>query len=304
MKHQINGLLVLAAIALLPARLSAQVPDWYPWHNRVLPEVNATIAIDSRTGDFIYRYMVANGPGAEQRIAVVYMELTVPAVSVAAPRDWKSSYAPPPPDVQWWASGTIDPAWVEAHSGDVPSFLSEIAAGASLEGFEIRHPCAAGGLVTYYIQGYNHVTAVPAEYEGPLNIPTWREDAVKGTVVGPGDCSEVRDWGNRRPGVDGFVGLVNFYDGASLPEGPVAVQLRFSRSGEVVDRGTLRVEMNRVDVTAAFRTNSRGDAVAVFAPGSSPLVGGRNVLLVSVEGLVPGTQRRAADVDRFTFRVP
>lgn len=82
------------------------------------------------------------------------------------------------------------------------------------------------------------------------------------------------------------------------------MQLRFSRDGEQVDRESLTVELNGVDVTSAFRTNSIGDAVAIFQPGQSPLRWGRNVLLISVRGVVPGKSQIAEDADRFTFTIP
>lgn len=44
--------------------------------------------------------------------------------------------------------------------------------------------------------------------------------------------------------------------------------------------------------------------VAVFMPATSPLTSGRNVLLVSVDGIVPGTTRTATDANRFTFTRP
>lgn len=69
----------------------------------------------------------------------------------------------------------------------------------------------------------------------------------------------------------------------ALPAGPVAVQLRFSRDGEVVFPATLEVTLNRTDVTAEFVTNPRGDRV---------------------DGIVPGTTRTATDTDRFTFTIP
>ena len=37
--------------------------------------------------------------------------------------------------------------------------------------------------------------------------------------------------------------------------------------------------------------------------GTSPLEVGRNVLITSVDGVVPGTTRTATDVDRVTFTV-
>jgi hypothetical protein len=44
-----------------------------------------------------------------------------------------------------------------------------------------------------------------------------------------------------------------------------------------------------------------GQMVAIFEIGKSPLVVGKNVLITSVTGIVPGTSRTATDVDRVTF---
>lgn len=286
---------------------SAQVPSWYEWHNQVEPTLQVAVTLDEATGDFRYRYTVSNAAGAAQRIETLRFELPVVPSAMAAPVDWEYSFDAATPVVGWWAVGAPEPGWTPINELDehIPSTISEIAPGETLSGFDVLSPCAAADALTWYARGYAHAALRPEDDESEwVQLPGWREDAVTGTAVGPGDCSTVRDWGNRRPGVDGFLGLVNFADGAALPAGPVTVQLRFSRGGEVVDRSTLRVELNRVDVTAAFRTNSIGDAVAIFVPGASPLTSGSNVLLVSVEGTVPGTTRTGTDADRFTFTLP
>jgi hypothetical protein len=301
--------LILAGLATLSQPLRAQVPDWYPWHNHVTPTVEvADVRLDPTTGDFVYEYRVGNAGTAQQRINQVVFELPGPATTAHAPAAWEALYAEAVHKVAWYASGQIDPAWVEAHELDAPSYLSEITPGATLTGFELLSLCASSGEVALYVRGYNHTPAVPADYDyetlGPPEIPTIKEDAVPGAVLGPGDCDTVLEWGNRRPATDGFMGVVNFTDGAALPAGPVTVQLRFSRSDEQVDVSTFQAELNRVDVTEAFVTNSRGDKVTVFHLGSSPLRQGKNVLLISVDGVVPGTTRSGTDTDRITFTVP
>lgn len=87
MKNAVIGLLTMTAVVISPSLLLGQVPDWYPWHDRVAPTLAATVDIDPFTGGFVYRYAVANYPGAEQRIAMVYMELAVPDTAVGAPPD-------------------------------------------------------------------------------------------------------------------------------------------------------------------------------------------------------------------------
>lgn len=295
-------LTAFALVALGASAAAAQVPSWYLWHNEVAPTVTATVSLDPG-GDFRYRYTVANGAAARQRINLLHLDLGVRPTGATAPADWFAILSSN--SVSWGADGTLDPSWQEEHEADLPSFLSEIAPGASLTGFDLVSPCGGSSTpLTFFVQGYNHLGKQPEDDTTWAQVPDWRDDAVRGTVLGPSDCSTVADWGNRRPGVDGFLGVVNFVNGAALPAGPVSVQIRFSRGGEVVNRATFKAELNSVDVTSQFVANSRGDLVAVFAPGASPARPGRNVLLLSVEGQMAGTTRTATDADRFTFTLP
>lgn len=292
-------------MGLLPATVAGQFPSWYLPHNRVRPEILVSVALDDATGTFVYRYTVANGAGAEQRINALYMDVVSMFAGATAPPDWDVFWEGDVGTVAWSAAGTVDPAWTPMNDVDPPSFQSEIASGASLAGFELRSACGASGLVPFFALGYNHVAEPPvSDSDEAPDVPNWRDDAVRGLVLGPGDCRTVQDWGNRRPGVDGFAGLVNFASGATLPAGPVTVQVRFARSGEQVDGNTFHAELNATSVTARFRSSALGDRIALFEIGSSPLQSGRNVLLVSVEGIVPGTTRTGTDADRFTFTVP
>lgn len=298
-RHFTNAML---GAAVLSAQAQAQVPAWFRWHNQVAPTVTASVSLEPN-GMFRYRYTVANGASAQQRINLLHLDLAQPADSATAPSDWFAIVGSK--SVSWGADGAVDPAWVEEHPVDLPSFLSEIAPGASRTGFDMMSACGGSGTpITWFVQGYNHLGVQPEEDTLWADEPEWREDAVNGTVLGPGDCSTVADWGNRRPGVDGFLGVVNFVNGATLPAGPLSVQIRFSRAGEVVDRTSFRAELNSVDVTSRFIGNARGDLVAVFVPGSSPARSGRNVLLLKVDGQILGSTRTATDADRFSVTLP
>ena len=297
-----NILSGFAALSLSAVVANAQTPDWFRPHNLVTPTVTVTASLDP-SGDFRYRYTIANGTSAQQKINMFFLELAVPASGAGSPTDWYAITGSR--SVSWGSEGTIDPAWVEEHPADIPTFLSEIAPGSSLGGFDLLSPCAGSSTpLTYFIQGYNHLAMQPEDDTTWVKEPEWRDDAVRGTVLGPGDCSAVADWGNRRPGVDGFLGVVNFVNGATLPAGPATIQLRFSREGEIVNRASFHAELNSVDVTASFVQNSRGDLVGIFAPGSSPAKSGKNVLLLKVDGLKAGTTQTATDADRFTFTLP
>lgn len=294
--------IMLLAAVFAPAAARAQ--GTYYWHNLVAPSYAVMLSRDATSGDFAYDYTVTNGAGAQQRLQSLFMVTPVAPSSMAAPTDWETVSEPGSTLSEWYASGTVDPAWAAQGDGDLPSFLSEIKPAQTRSGFVVRSPCAASGSVVVYARGYNHVPAMDSAGVAPVGPGSWKSDAVVDTVFGPGDCRNVQDWGNRRPGTDGFMGMVNFVNGATLPAGPATIQLRFSRSGEQVDRASFHAELNRVDVTAAFHPNSIGDLAAIFNVGSSPLVHGKNVLLLSVDGIVPGTTRTGTDADRFTFTVP
>lgn len=275
----------------------------YPWNDRVVPSITVEVGLDSVSGDFEYRYTVANAAGAEQRINMLRLTTAVPASFVAAPAEWAFIHQPGLPQVLWHADGPLHPQWQPLHDADIASFASEIDPGESLSGFTVRSPCAAAD-VAFIASGYNHMRTMEEDTLPNVPAPDVDEEGIRGTVLGPGDCNTVLEWGNRRPATDGFMGLVNFASGSTLPAGPVAIQIRFSRAGETVDRATFRAEINQQDVTGAFRANSRGDMVAVFEPGASPVRTGRNVLLISVDGVIPGSTRTGTDADRITFTVP
>jgi hypothetical protein len=298
--------IVLAAALCLTSGADAQVPSWYFPRNRVVPTVSFGVSLDPATSNFRYSYALANGAAAEQRIASFRVQAHTYLATVLSPPNWTAGYLPGPSIfddlIMWGAWGPVDPAWVELHPGDIPSFLSEIAPGTALAGFVLLSPCAIVAPLRYYILGYNHLAETPDE-EGVLPAPPWRDDSVQGTMPGPGDCSVVADWGSGTPATEGFIGLVNFASGAVLPAGAVTIQLKLSRSGEVVHPQTLSIKLNGVTVTPSFVVNSLGDRVAVFQPGA-PLKSGRNTLEVSINGIKPGTNQTGTDSDKFTFDRP
>ncbi len=98
---------------------------------------------------------------------------------------------------------------------------------------------------------------------------------------------------------------MNLAEKGSVLIDPAPIAFKFALSGETVFPETLEVKLNGVDVTASFLPGPAdgADLVGVFRIGSSPLQDGKNVLLTSVDGLVPGTSRTAKDTDRITFNV-
>ena len=110
--------------------------------------------------------------------------------------------------------------------------------------------------------------------------------------------------GNRRPAVDGFIGYLNTFD-RETRSAPVLIVAKYSLAGEVVYPDTFRAELNGVNITPLFTTDTvyGGDIVGTLTFANSNLVVGRNTLLITVDGLVPGNGNRATDADRITFFV-
>lgn len=98
---------------------------------------------------------------------------------------------------------------------------------------------------------------------------------------------------------------MNVTERGTVLRDPAPIAIKLSANGETVFRETLRIELNGTDVTSAFLPGPAdgADLVAVFRSGASPLEVGRNVLVSSIEGLVPGRDRRAVDTDRIVFEV-
>ena len=307
-----------AALGALPAAVGAQARNDdardYLGHDRVAPAVRLITALDPATGDFIYRYTLANARDARQPIHSLSIELAAGAQGrVVSPDGWRALAAreadsPAASAVTWVASSPVvrpEPSYAASDAIALSPRATEVEPGRTLGGVELRSACGSrDSAVTYYVRGYNR-HAPPAELPG--GVATSREDAVRGSAPGPVDCAQVADWGRESSDsgdVEGLVGLVNFADGASLPAGPITVQVRFARGGETVLRSTFRARLNGQDVTGAFVTNARGDRVAVLAPRTSPLVSGRNALVISIQGLAPGSDPVARDEDRFEFTTP
>ena len=84
---------------------------------------------------------------------------------------------------------------------------------------------------------------------------------------------------------------------------PVLIDIVFGANGETVRQETFRATLNNVDVTHKFVVTGPNSRRGVFAVGLGSVSLGRNVLLTTVEGIVPGTTRTASDTDRISFTV-
>lgn len=156
--------------------------------------------------------------------------------------------------------------------------------------------------VLFYARGYAPAPQADSEDElEGIDVPIYTESSFIGSTVGPGRDDGVVFAGGRRPSVDGFLGFVGVNDRDTLIL-PVVISLRFAVNGETVDTSTFTAQLNRVDVAGSFQPTGNGDErVGIFDLAGSPVVVGRNVLVTSIDGIVPGTARTASDGDALTF---
>ena len=314
---------VLFAFALSSAPgVNAQVPDTLPlpypgWiaEDGVEPTILADESYEATTATWRYDYTVANGHTAEQDIKKVGLQFDSWVSNTEIPSGWTASvlgeatFDPDSPAI----GGALFRATLPA--GDLqdnawPPSNYQIPPGESLSGFVLESPYPPGYARTD-TRGHSGSLFPPTgtddedAYYAMNPVPHDTTDSQRSWTLGPTIYREVVTGGNRRPATDGFLGFMNLAEKGSVLIDPAPIAFKFALNGETVNRETLEVKLNGVDVTAVFLPGppDGADLVGVFRVGSSPLQDGKNVLLTSVEGLVPGTTRTAKDTDRIVFDV-
>jgi hypothetical protein len=274
--------------------------------NQLSVDVTPTVTFNPATGLYEYNYQVINSPSSAQKAVVFALRVQGNDFTGTAPTGWTFGGYEARPIVSWAATEAAPdpPGFVD--DGSLPLAAHSIAANSAKSGFKLvsAHP---PGTVTYYVKGEvpEAVLADGADADAlPAFDPDIEVDSVRGTTVGPVPVVAPEFFeGGRRPATDAFLVFVNVVDG-DVRTNPTSIIVKFGARGETVDRSSFRAELNGVDVTAAFAAASApGDLVALFTVGSSPLKVGKNVLLTSVSGIIPGTNRSAGDVDRVVFTV-
>ncbi|HEX7117189.1 MAG TPA: hypothetical protein VF212_00265 [Longimicrobiales bacterium] len=308
------GLAALAT-AVAPAAALGQVgdtsnvtyPGWIP-SDRVAPEITVEVSYDSVAGLWRYDYTVLNGPTAEQPIQSVMLRFNAPTAGVTSPAGWFqmphfSTAAGAIPGVTFAAEASEE--LVQTPTGVVPGEPeAAVPPGQSLTGLSIASPYPPG-YARSYVQGFAPVPYLPIGFDEPTVVPDDTTNSQRGWTLGPTRYTTIATTGGRRPAVDGFLVFMNVARRGTTLRDPAPIALDLAAGGETVFRETLVVELNGVDVTAAFQPGPAdgADLVAVFQLGASPLAVGRNVLTTRIEGIVPGTDRRAADTERLVFTV-
>lgn len=315
-----TGMLLTLFLLALPTHLEAQVgsiPLPYPgWEasDQVEPTVTVSTDFDEGTSRWTYDYVITNGSSAPQPIRSMLLRFNRGVSLVEVPNGW-------------WFSADKENSFTESaaaiegalfHSKMQNSFTGpfwppsdhDIQPGSFLSGLAIESSYPPG-YARRYVRGYAGEPFPPDPIEDPgayyaMNpIPHDTVNARRGWTLGPTRYTMVVTGGNRRPATDGFLGFMNLAEKGSLLTDPAPIALEFSLNGETVLEETLEIKLNGVDVTSNFSPGPQdgADLVGVFHLGSSPLVEGKNVLLTSVEGVIPGTGMTAKDTDRITFHV-
>jgi len=302
--------------------LSAQVPDTltlpYPgWiaADGVEPTIVVAEHYDAATATWFYNYTVDNGLTAEQDIKKVGLQFDSWVSNTGIPNGWtvsalgEATFDPDSPAIGGALFRATLPAG-ELQDNAWPPSNYQIPPGESLSGFVLESPYPPGYARTD-TRGHSGSLFPPTgaddedAYYAMNPVPHDTTDSQRSWTLGPTIYREVVTGGNRRPATDGFLGFMNLAENGSVLIDPAPIAFKFALNGETVFPETLEVRLNGVDVTAAFLPGPAdgADLVGVFRIGTSPLRDGKNVLLTSVEGLVPSIRHTAKDTDRITFNV-
>ncbi len=271
--------------------------------------VDADVRFNGATGLYEYSYRLTSLATSVQEVWFFVLQLpSSVAAGVTNPRSpvgW--SFASSDRGFISWAAteGPIPPDSVD--DGNVDPSPFQLTPGQTLAGFGFDSPDAPD-TVTFFAQGFTKLPQVTNDPEELLQagqvLLDFTQNSFSALTSGPVSTAGRPPFrGGRRPAVDGFLVFANIAKGETK-HAPVAIVINFSADGEQVDQSTFHASLNGIDVTAAFQPGgNHGDLIAVFDFDSSPLQVGRNVLLTTVDGIVPGTTRTASDTDRLTFTV-
>ncbi len=275
-------------------------PGWIP-SDRVRPAISSEVTFNPTTGLWHYAWTVANGSDAEQDIINFWLRFNAPPnendVIITAPAGWWAGL---------FAGGAVPGAAFGAERSEElgsvwPPAAAQIPPGASLAGFEMTSAFPPGEARTY-VQGYAPVPFLPDDFDEETGVPHDTTNSQRGWSAGPTSYNGVQTFARgQRADVNQFIGFLNL-TGGMVRHNPAPIAIRL---GPTANPATFHAELNGVDVTGFFHPGTAGgaDLVGYFVVGSSPLVFGRNVLVVTVDGTVPGTTRIATDRDRIAFTV-
>lgn len=292
-------LIVLSLIAwTTTATAAVEIP------NQVSVTMTANVTYDPASGLFTYHYTAASGATSVQEVSSLYVPVAGSVMNIVSPQGWESGVAADGLTVRWSASaeeGFIPPPGYVDDGNLLPS-VYQIKPGTRLGGFSFQSPDAPV-FGAFYAEGFVRIPVEGIDFAADAEpvVPAWPDNLFKGTTKAPAYAADVF-LGGRRPAVDGFLVFRNIQNRDVRPA-PVLIDIQFALNGESVNQATFKALLNNVDITSKFVITGANKRRAVLEIGLGQLKLGSNVLLTSVEGVVPGTARTAADTDRISFTV-
>jgi hypothetical protein len=282
-------------------------PGWIP-ADRAAPLVYWWVDYDAQSGRYTYTYTMNNRASAEQAVIDWDLDFNAPAVSVARPSGWtKATLAPPGPRAGVLFSALLPNIPPDPSGSPNGPAAAQIPPGGQLEGFVITSLYPPGYARTY-VKGFAPTPYPPASADtvAEFYTPDDTTDSQRGWLIGPWRWERVitPGGGGESAAVDNFVGFMSLDTAGTSLETPAIIALKFSLGGETVDRNSLRVTLNGVNVTQEFHPgpSDGADIVGVFARFHSPVTtDAPNVLVVTVDGIDPATGQGATDTDRAVF---
>jgi hypothetical protein len=292
---------------LLAGSLFGQVITNVTPGNLVSFSATTVVTQDPTSKVYTYSYTVTSAPASKQGIWFIAIQFTgdlrPTLLNPTSPPGWSFSKHNDGPFVSWAATDPGPDPVRFVDDGGVPPSPFEVSPGKSLSGFSFQSPNPPDSAIIY-AQGFTPLSS--AVDAGDLlvtnsEIKAFEDNSVIGVTTAPRGDSAIQGTGQKS--VDGFLAFLNLTNKA-VRASPISVSLKFSISGETIDRSTFAASLNGVDVTSSFgRGVSPADLVASFTSGASPLRNGRNVLYATVLGTDPVTLNPAADLDRVVFFV-
>jgi hypothetical protein len=270
-------------------------------------QASANVSFDPSTGLYTYSYTLASWGDSQLPIdefRIVLRGATV--LDISSPKGWSADISRDGHYLAWCAcdpAGIVIPPNFVDDGRDLPSKY-QIKPGQTLAGFSFRspYPPSSG---EFLANGWEPIQVEGVDFPvGTLQpvAPSFPDDQFRGSVAAPLKDDRLA-LGGRRPAVDAFVTFGGISDGALL-QAPVIVDIVFGPYGEIVDQATFAATLNGTNVTSTFVrvATDRLRGYFAVAPGSRLKIG-KNVLVTTAEGTVPGATRKAKDTDRLTFIV-
>lgn len=297
--------IILLIGSLFPGISAAEITEPYTPANQLETEVLFSATQNPSTLAYKYNYSIMNSPKSQQEawVYTVNFNQNSQIFNISSPKGWMGTKHFDQPKLTWnaYLIESLPEGYVD--DGNLIPSPYNIKPGETLAGFSFES-LSPPAEFAYSILGFVKLPSVTGDAEdfaeAGIIIPPLGSDGIKGVTSAP--KAEPYYSGGRRPAVDGFLVFLNLKKGITFKTKAIVI-LKFAVASEVIYPDSFVATLNNEDITHHFKPDDKfgGDLYAELDLDTSSLIEGRNVLITSVEGLVPGTSRKAGDVDRVQF---